>query len=191
MQRTYYVGEGTAAKDIIDAACAKIQAFRAAGNALLEGLPEGAMILAQDGGQGHIIGFGIRQKLTADEMAYCGLICDVMTRDSDGTYIQCYKPNGRSAKGKELRKRMNTTNKLHTTFSKEVVATLQIDRWLMEGRMIFMSSAGCNSSKLFISIPGSPDDEYVNKHGGDKFPVIPAWFRAPEGDEAMFFLTGK
>lgn len=191
MKRTYYIGEGPEAKEVIDAAFAKVQAFRDAGSALSDGMPDGTMILAQNGGQGVIVGFGIRQQLSQEDLAEYGLSPDVNRPDENGEFIPTYKPNSRSNKGKELRKRINAANRLHTTFSDQVIATLKISRWCVDGRMMCMSSAGCKDGKLFISIPGTPDDGQSNGHGGDKFPVIPSWFRAPQGDEAIFFLNGK
>ena len=187
-ERTYYVGEGPDAKQLIDAAFANVQAFRDAGRALLEGMPEGAMILASNGGNGTVLGFGIRQSLTAEEMQRHGIMPDTGYPYESGEFIQGYKPNGRTTNGKQLRKRINAVNKLHTTFSKEIVRMLNIDRWLCIGHRMLMSSAGAKGDKLFVSIPGEPMDDKGNPHGGDKFPVIPAWLRAPQGDEYMFFL---
>ena len=187
-ERTYYVGEGPEAKAVMDAAFSKVQESRDAGRSLLEGMPEGAMVLAENGGKGVVIGFCIPQSLTADEMADCGITPDKSYPDENGVSIQGYKPNGRSAKGKDLRKRMNAVNKQQTTFSKEVVKTLKIDRWVCLGNRMLMSVAGAKDEKLFVSIPGEPGDGVHNGHGGDNFPEIPSWLRAPQGDEYRFFL---
>ena len=90
--------------------------------------------------------------------------------------------------GKELRKRMNAVNKQQTTFSDEIVKTLKINRWVCFGSRMLMTSAGAKGEKLFVSIPGEPGDNNGNTHGGDKFPTIPEWLRAPQGDEYEFFL---
>ena len=187
-ERTYYVGEGPEAKALIDAAFAKVTAFREAGYSLLAGMPEGAMVLAENGGAGNVIGFGIPKEVTAEQAAELGISPDKSYPNEDGEFIQGYKPNGRSTMGKELRKRMNAVNKQQTTFSDEIVKTLKINRWVCFGSRMLMTSAGAKGEKLFVSIPGEPGDNNGNTHGGDKFPTIPEWLRAPQGDEYEFFL---
>ena len=188
MQKSYYVGEGPEAKVIIDAAFAKVQAFRDAGKALTVDMPAGTMICAKDGGEGAIIGFGMRRELSFEEQQELGLSPDVSRPDQYGNFIPTYKPNARSNKGKKLRKRMNEINKFQITFSKAVINLLKIDRLCWDSFRIFMTSAGCKDDKLFVSIPGTPNDD---ENYGDKFPEIPEWFRPPQGDEAMFFFERK
>jgi hypothetical protein len=180
MKRNFYIGEGKEAKAAIDAGWAKVQVFRDAGNALLNGMPEGTKLCSRDSGRGIIIGFGIQQELSADERARLGLSPDVPRPDSDGKHIPTYKPNSRSNNGKELRKRINAVNRLHTTFSKEVIAALGIDRWCHDGSKVFMSSAGCTDTALLVSIPGSPDDGQ-----SDKFPDIPDFLREVKESEFL------
>lgn len=191
MQRTYFVGEGPEAKAVIDAVFVKLQAFREAGQALIADWPKEALIVSANGGDGHLIGFGVPLGLNSAEMHELGLVLDVMRAGHDGEFVQCFKPNRRSTNGKALLKRMNAANKLCVNFSDAAVQELKLGRCLIDGSTLYFSSAGCKGDKLFVSIPGEPGDGAGCENYKDPFPTIPAWFRAPRGDEAMFFLKGK
>lgn len=190
MQYTYYVGEGREAQAVIKAANEKIAAYRAAVRAELENYPDGTEALSKGVG---ITGF-LRKtdSLLSDEQCK-----DLSLRPSDrfsieGVRYQSYVPRLQTAKGKELARRLVKISGLRATFSDATVTLLGVGRSILgrhpSGTALYHSGVGCKDGKLFVKIPGSPDDQ--SEHG-DGFPSVPAWLRAPQGDEAMFFLNGK
>jgi hypothetical protein len=186
MKYTYYVGEGPEAKAVIDAAWTKENAFREAANEFEASLPRGAKCWIRGGrfGQG-IVAFGFPRPLTLEKMRALG-VKEGDRQPHNGKVVRTYVPDRRYARGKEMQKRMDAVNGKFAEFSLEVLKILNISYLRIESNKLCWPTAGSKDGKLFVRMPGCPDDANYGLCG--EFPEVPSWFRAPQGDEAMFFL---
>ncbi|MDR2744428.1 MAG: DUF5420 family protein [Desulfovibrio sp.] len=186
MKYTYFVGDGPEAKAVIDAARDKENAFREAVIEFEASLPRGVKCWIRGGRFGTgIVGFGFPRPLTLEKMRALGLKEGDSLPDN-GKLVRTYVPDRRFSKGKEMQKRIDAVNGKYANFSQEVLKILNISYMWRDLYNIYCSAAGSKDGKLFVRMPGSPEDE------GDgfwnEFPEVPSWFRAPQEDEATFFL---
>ncbi len=182
MKYTYYVGEGPEAEALIKDIRRAGKSFRYEVDIILKDFP-GNTGSVHSGDIGPVVGMAFAKELTATQCRDYGF--NNKADFHEGSFF--YYPSRRLNKGKALQKRFNLANKirLSTKYISEVTGVLRI---LFEGNRLCSTSVGFDDNKIYIRIPGTPDDGKSNPYGGDKFPDIPDWFRAPVGDEFKFFL---
>ena len=182
MKKSYFVSEGPDAKALIDEANAKIQLFTDAVQDFVSGFPNNVGAVHR-GVRGPVIGIGIHgdHLLSPENCKTLGLNPNPKPLDSSWYYT----PNRRTKAGKNLQRRMDAINKLHIRFSDYVLKQLNVNRLVHDAQRhaLVFATAGSKDGKLFLIIPGTPDDD-----APDEFPTLPDWFRKPEGDEFEFFL---
>ena len=181
MERTRYVGEGPEAKALIDEAIAKIDAFIAIAENISKAFPNNKGGIHK-GSRGKLLGVAIdgEHKLSPEQCKELGVNPNPEMVGKDFFY----KPDKRTKAGKDLTKCISAANQEHIDFSDFIVERLGVSRMLFRYGRMFRAVSGHDKDKLFVSIPGAPDDG--EEH--DKFPAVPTWLRKPEGDEYAFFL---
>lgn len=181
MQYSYYVGEGREAQTLIAEAKEKETLFAKAARELVCSFPN-ACAGVHRGDRGPLIGiaFAIESQLDDAQCRELGLKIKYEIINN----LLAYFPNMRSNKGKELNSRIQALNRLHTTVSAYIINKLNVDRWLFDGRCMFKLSVGIKDGKIFVRIPGAPNDKERAA-----FPTFPAWFRAPATADELAFMV--
>jgi hypothetical protein len=184
MQYTYLVGEGPEAQAVIAEAERLYNIYQEALLELWNDFPDGTS-RASSGGN-CVSGFlrAENKPFTAVQMRTLGVRVKRLVKNCPEAGQYEYVPDSRTKAGRVLEEKIAFVNAKATSCSDAVINTLHLGRTLYKrmDRRLHSSAALAKGGKLYIIIPGTPDDK-----SGVKFPEIPAWLRAPRDEEREVF----